>query len=94
MANWLLFYDEASKPLVVGPTHHLVFEDNTIHEDNAPYHLIAELIFPTQEAYEYHRPCWRIGKLGVFRPAFDVCDSPDGAQSPWPEFESVKPSEL
>ena len=91
MANWLLFYDEADKPLVVGPTHHLVFEDNTIYEDNAPYHLIAKQIFPTQEDYELHRPLWRIGKRGVFRLGFDICD---GEESPWPEFTSVKPLEL
>jgi hypothetical protein len=91
MANWLLFYDAEDKPLVIGPAHHLVLEHDTIHEDDAPYHVIAEQIFSTDEAYEHHRPLWRIGRLGVFRPAFDICD---GEESPWPEFTSVKPSEL
>jgi hypothetical protein len=91
MANWLLFYDAENKPLVIGPTHLLVFEPEIIYEDGRPYALIAEQIYPTREAYEYHRSFWRIGRLGLFRAAFDICD---GEESPWPEFDSVKPSEL
>jgi galactose mutarotase-like enzyme len=91
MANWLLFYNEADKPLVIGPTHHLVFNNDTIREDDSPHLKIAEQTFLTNDAREYHRPLWRIGKLGYFRHTFDICD---GEESPWPEFDSVKPSEL